>query len=288
MSQLEVFFRDLSEEWAEVVIAELNEKGYESFWQDEDGLRAYVSKAIFQVEVLVELAHKYADLVTMTYAINETLPGKWERGMESTTSFVIADRIFVKSNASETNSETSYDLFLDAQMAFGSGKHPSTQLCMTLMLELNFNQSRVLDIGTGSGVLAMLAEKLGAQKVDGFDNNPWAVDVAQSLLVKNNISNVALFENDIDGWLAKGRKYTIVLANLNYDVLASELQKLPKFLDNNGQLLISGFMKKDREQLLVMIEQLGLIVSQELELESWLVLLLVRQNSQKKKIEKHK
>lgn len=244
MNYIEVFFRNIDDEFSEILTAELTMLQYEPFWQDENGLRAYVDEAIFNADAIDEILSRYKlTFGEIQYSFQHTKPDEWDRVKEEFEPFFIGDDILVKCNNVLSIENAKYELILDAQMAFGSGKHPSTNLCLQVMLDINFAGKTVLDVGTGSGVLAIMAEKMGATKIDAFDNNPWAIEVANKLKSDNNCELVNFFDADIDAALKIGKTYDVVLANLNMDVLRTELSNVFKFLNKGAVLLISGLMK---------------------------------------------
>lgn len=266
MSLVEVFFQNVSDEQSEFVIAELTLIGYETFWHDEDGLRAYVKKTTLDEAQLEEVCKKYN---LKKYAIQNAKAGEWDRVKEEFDPFVIANKVTVQCDHSSTSTSTPYTLIMDAQMAFGTGKHPSTELCVKAMLNQNFESKTVLDVGTGSGILAILSEKLGALQIHAFDNNPWAVEVAAQLIESNDCQKITISQNDIDGELLSKKHYDIVLANLNFDVLKTELPKLFGFLKKDGFLLVSGVMIKDVETVVSLTKELSVALIMSYEMENW-------------------
>lgn len=282
MSFIEVYFPDLDDEISEVLIAELSMLDYESFWQDENSLRAYIDEANFKKLALDEIVLKYTNEKVLQYSFQATKPGEWTRVKEVFEPFVVADKITIKSDSDSLHADTEYQLLMDAQMAFGTGKHPSSANCLKLMLGVDFQNKTVLDIGTGSGILAVMAEKLGAASIRAVDNNPWAIDVANQVVSDNMCMKVELAVNDIEGELHCKKKYDILLANLNMDVLTTELIKLPAFLNEEGIFLIGGFMEKDADKIVQILDQLHVKLVEKHISESWCAMILETKRKSKK------
>lgn len=275
MNSVEVFFPGVSEELSELLIAELSALNFDPFWQDEDGLRAYIEKEKLNDEDLQLLAVKYGDGVHLPFSVQSTVPDEWDRVKTNEVKpFVIADRITILDPASNLKAQTPFEIFMSAQMAFGDGNHPSTELCLTMMLDMDFQNKRVIDAGTGSGILAVMAEKLGAQSVLAFDNNPWAIEVSAKTIQQNKCTRITLESCQIQDCLQLS-PFDVVLANLNFMVFQTEFKNVVKFISLSGKLLVSGVMKKDEPELLKMASEAGLILDKKLYLGSWVAVLFM-------------
>jgi len=274
MNAIEVFYLGISEELSELIIAELSEKDFHSFWQDEDGLRAYIDGDKLNEEYLYLLASKYGKYNPLQFSIQSTTPENWGKVKEEHYKpFIIAEKITIYSSVSEVEYHNTYQLVLNDQMAFGSGKHPSTALSLQAMLSIDFSEKIVVDVGTGTAILAVLASKMGAKEIHAFDNNPWAIEVAAKTLFNNSSNNISVEVSEIDAWVAKGNTYEVVLANLNIMVFNSDFMNVIKLISTNGKILVGGIMLKDESSILQQASINGLIVIARYEAESWVVIL---------------
>ncbi|MDA3929866.1 MAG: 50S ribosomal protein L11 methyltransferase, partial [Prolixibacteraceae bacterium] len=220
-------------------------------WQDEYGLRAYFEGAEIDSTFLKELSSKYGSEKALTYTVQLTNSLEWDKVKAfDFEPILIANEIAIVSATSNFNSSTKYTIILNDQMAFGSGEHPSTALCLEVMLNIDFKNKKVVDVGTGTAVLAVLAEKMGALEVKAFDNNPWAIEVASKTINKNNSENIDLTLSEIESFLNFGSKFDIVLANLNFMVFRDEFENVMRLNSRTGLLLVSGIMIKDKDYII--------------------------------------
>lgn len=277
MSTVEVFFPLKNETIIEMLIAELSFQGYDQFWQDEDGLRAYIHASNLNKQLVEEISSKYHDNGhPIAYTIQQAIPNEWERVQEADGEcIVVGDRLAIVAQNAKSKIGVPYLIKMDAQMAFGNGKHPSTIGCLEQLLMLDFKKSTVVDVGCGSGILAILAEKMGAERILAFDNNPWAVEVAEQAIMVNNCTGIVLKNIEIEEAL-EDEKFDFVLANLNYAVFSTEFKKVMQLAKPTGKIVIGGFMNKDESNIIRMEQSNKFRIVSRLERESWVTHLLIK------------
>ena len=154
-------------------------------------------------------------------------------------------------------------------MSFGTGHHQTTYLMCKLMFELNLKDKVVLDMGSGTGILAILAEKLGAKNVTAYDIEPWSVENCIENAKKNNCSKIISLLGDID---QVEEEFDIILANINKNVLKHQIPYYSKLINTNGKLLLSGFFTGDEAELTTRAEENGFHFQFSDNKESWSVL----------------
>ena len=276
MNSVEVFFPGIDESLSEVLIAELSLLNFDPFWQDENGLRAYITAGKLNQPSVQFLAEKYgSDGLALSYTIQATVPDEWDRVLEQDVQpLVIANQITIVNQNAHFQKSTPYTIVMSAQMAFGDGQHPSTELCMEMMLSMNFKKKHVVDAGTGSGILAVLAEKMRAESVLAFDNNPWAVEVTQRTLELNQCRNIQVRHMSVGEQKQLRNQFDIVIANLNYSVFQTEFTNVVQLANSKGQILLSGIMQKDETSVMQMVIQNRLIVVHRAEKQHWIALWL--------------
>lgn len=275
MKRVEVFFPAVDEVIAEIIIAELSALGYDPFWQDNDGLRAYIDEEKLDKDSLLRIQKKYQNLSPMEFIVQTTVPNEWDRVKEQDPEKkVIADRITILEPDSSDEAKTEFSLRLNAQMAFGDGNHPSTALCLEMMLAIDFKNKAVVDVGTGSGILAIMAEKMGAASVLAFDNNPWSVEVSKEMMSLNNSEKIQVKHAEIEEVVFAKGNYDIVLANLNMMVFNNEFARVAALVKKDGIILVSGIMVKDEDSLEAMAIDNKLSVLRSVSKSNWVAKIL--------------
>lgn len=277
MNTIELHFRQINEEQSDILTALLSDIGFESFWNERNNLRAYIELELFNRQKTEETIRAFINEHKIDFDIQNAAPDEWDIALnDDYQPTVIGKRVWMGKPNTEPDIEIEYHLYVDPQMAFGSGAHPSTLLCIELMLNMNIKHKKVVDAGTGSGVLAALAKKMGAAQVMAFDNNPWAIEICRKTMMLNHINpnDIELVLNDVEQLEEHSGKFDLVLANLNYSVFSRYFSQVAALLAPGGSILVSGFMLKDEEGMknLAAREELQLISHQTLD--SWCALWL--------------
>lgn len=252
MNYIELQLR-LSPDYTDILTAELAELGYESFVETDEGLNAYIIEPDFNEEAIPELIAKYASQTAIAYEVNSlekrNWNAEWERDYEP---IEVADQVRVRASFHELDARFRYDIVINPKMSFGTGHHETTAMMMEQQLSLDFSGKTVLDVGSGTGILAVLAAKMGAEKVLAFDIEEWAVDNARENAELNNCPQITVFQGTIDNinppnnileWTPG--LFNIVLANINRNVLLREIPIYTDLLVDGGYLLVSGFYEHD-------------------------------------------
>ena len=159
-------------------------------------------------------------------------------------------------------------------MSFGTGHHATTYMMAKFILENGFKGKIVLDMGCGTAVLAIIAEKMGAKKIDAIDNDPWCYANSLENIQHNNCSRIEVYEGDAS--LLKGKKYDVILANINRNILLNDMGIYHKSLNKNGELYLSGFYQQDLEAIREKCGELGMNYKFHLEREQWIAVKFVK------------
>ncbi|MCL3782068.1 50S ribosomal protein L11 methyltransferase [Prolixibacteraceae bacterium JC049] len=266
--QLEILITDITEALGEVMVAELSLQGFESFWESEEGLRGYIEEDVFDEAKMLELKKQYG----IHYQLQNVNSASWDVALnDHFQSIEISENCIVRSSqTTETNHK--YQLVVDPKLAFGSGEHPSTWLCLKMQLEMDHFNKKVVDIGTGSGILAIMAEKCGAAEIDAFDNNPWAIEIMQETLQLNASKKINVMAGEQDD-INLQAPYNLALGNLNASVLLEYLPQFIELVENGGQMLLSGYMEKDKDAIHELAANSGLSLLKESEKDNWIAAL---------------
>lgn len=267
---------DAPEALHEILIAELGDIGFDTFWESPEGLRAYSSEAP-KVELLESLIQQYASQDRpISYRVQSTHSKLWEPAQEGTFgNFCLLDTLYVCSPEDVLPQQYPIELKIKGALAFGDGRHPSTRLMLEAMLAFPFKQKKVLDIGTGTGILALVAEKMGAHRVDALDNNPWALEISRGNLHLNQSSRITLYPGYTHE-VSLSPPYDCILANLNFEALAQELGYFSTLLQAGGHLFLGGFQQKDQNPIRQMIGSHSMEFVQESQTGLWLNWLVQR------------
>jgi len=253
----------------EIVIALLADMGCDSFVETEDGVLAYISKEIFEVEALDALFSGMSDGdFSVSYSWKEIEEQNWNAVWESNyESVLIDDRCYIRAPFHPHREDVEYEIVIEPKMSFGTAHHPTTSQMISYLLQENCNDKTVLDMGSGTGVLAILALMRGAKKATAIDNDSWAYENCLENVSRNDIQNMDTVLGDANSINAS---YDIIIANINRNILMQDMKKYADALNKNGVLLLSGFyLEPDLAILREEAEKHNLIFDSYKEKENW-------------------
>jgi ribosomal protein L11 methyltransferase len=256
MEYIEIDIRlKLANPYAEIFIARLNEIKYESFSTDEFGLKAYIRSDLFNKKKLTEIVDDISSFTKIDLSINAIKKENWNADWENNYSPVHINKdCVIRAHFHDRFPNIEHEIIITPKMSFGTGHHETTFLVMNQIFELNLEGKQVLDIGSGTGVLSILASKLGAKKIVGIDIDKWAYENAIENSKLNNISNIQFIEGTAE---SIGKKmYDVVLANINRNIILADIQKYTRAMRPKSDMILSGFLKQDVKIILNKIKQL--------------------------------
>lgn len=256
-----------SEEEKEILIALLSDWGIEGFEETEDILYASGNNSMVE-EVEID---DYLDKLGYYYT-KETVPDKnWNEVWESNFEPVhVDDFVGIRAGFHPPMQGVTHEIVITPKMSFGTGHHATTYLVMQLMRQLDFTNTSVFDFGTGTGILAILAEKLGATEVLAVDYDDWCIANADENIAQNACINIILDKGDVP---PVKQNFDIVLANINKNIILENLQQLVNNTKNNGFLLLSGLLVADEADILAQMEKYDLDLRKKIEKSGWIALL---------------
>lgn len=258
----------------EIIMALLSEwLSFDSFEEKEEGFDAYLSEGVRpdQIEAqLGELAQQWG----FSYE-NDRLPSKnWNEEWESAFQPVsVGDFCMLRADFHPADSKVKYDLVINPKMAFGTGHHETTFMMIKMMKDLHISDKKVLDYGCGTGVLAILASKMGAHEIDAVDIEQPAYENTIENAQINNVFNIHAIHGDLNAVLDNG--YDLILANINRNVILHSLEPLRKKMHRNAVLVISGILKQDEELIQKAIRENRFTLVSRLEKGEWLCMKLL-------------
>jgi ribosomal protein L11 methyltransferase len=249
---IQITIDGISEEQSEMLIAQLSELGFDGFEEQENSLKAFTTEDQFPEEAIKEMLEK----LHLTYS-KEIIAAKnwneeWEKNFEPV---LVDDFVAVRADFHEPIKNVQHEIIITPKMSFGTGHHATTYLMMQQMGEIDFKNKTVFDFGTGTGILAILAEKLGAKAVYAIDNDEWSIENAEENAEKNNCRSLAF---DLIDDPSGSESFDIILANINKNVIITYISVLSNRLHKDGQLLLSGLLIEDEEDILQIAKQLPL------------------------------
>jgi ribosomal protein L11 methyltransferase len=246
----------------DIFIAELAAKGFEGFTETPQGFMAYTDKEISPDF----LKSKYP--VSFSYEIKEILPQNWNKKWEEKiTPLQIEDKVYIHTSFHEVK-DFPYIIHIDPKMSFGTGHHETTWLMIKHMLEMNFEGKRVLDMGAGTGVLSILAEKMGAKEVVAIDIDEWAFENMQENFIVNKTQKTKALLGGAE-LLSGMLPFDIILANINLNILQEGIPSYIKALKKNGFLVLSGFLENDVEILNKQLLSFGMHFEEKKKKNQW-------------------
>jgi ribosomal protein L11 methyltransferase len=249
MNYVEVDLK-VDSEFSEILMAELGEVGFESFVETDEGLLAYIQEGDFDENNLNEITAKYQDLTTIAATWKSLERRNWNEEWEKSYEPIeVGDQIRVRATFHEPDPAFKYDLLIQPKMSFGTGHHETTWLVMNEQLSLPHEGLSVMDVGCGTGILAILASKLGASNLLGFDIDEWAVENTRENFAMNNLSATAEVVQGTITEVPAGQIFGGILANINRNILLSEIPKYVAHLSQGGWLITSGFYETDQADI---------------------------------------
>ena len=231
----------------DMMIAELADLGFDGFEETETGLFSYIDSAKFDAKVtagLADLAAQHGASYTSNAIDKQNWNALWESNFEPV---LVDDFVGVRANFhAPFNDQVEHDIIITPKMSFGTGHHGTTFSVMQLMRGIDFKGQSVFDFGTGTGLLAILAHKLGASYVLGVDNDDWCIENASENIVVNNTQTIEIQKvNDAN----LNKKFNIIIANINKNIILDNLAFLADATVPGGVVLLSGLLVEDEAEI---------------------------------------
>ncbi|MCH2489585.1 MAG: 50S ribosomal protein L11 methyltransferase [Flavobacteriales bacterium] len=227
----------------EILIAELGAAGFESFVETEDGVLAYIQKEEWNESILAEVRILTSEEFSIDYERSEIAQENWNSNWERNFHPIeVAENCRVRAPFHDSK-ELDYEIVIEPKMSFGTGHHETTYMMLSYVLENDFDGLTVLDMGCGTAVLAILASMRGAKHVDAIDIDPWCYENSIENAERNNCKNISVLLGDAS--LLQDKKYDLIIANINRNILLNDIETYRTSLNKNGQLYLSGFYKED-------------------------------------------
>ena len=267
-----------SETATDLMAALLCEVGYESFVPDESGMTAYIKKELFNDEAVSVIVSEFPMDLSIVCS-HELVEGQdwnseWEKNYFKP--IIVGDKCVIHSSFHKDIPSLPFDIVIDPKMAFGTGHHATTSLVIEHLLEMDLCGKGVVDMGTGTGILAILANMRGASPITAIEIDPMAHANAIDNLKENGADAVSLYLGDASVLLSI-EKVDLFIANINRNIITADIASYNATLKDNGTVLLSGFYEADIDVIMQYAEPLGLKYVSHKVKDNWCCLKLVKE-----------
>jgi ribosomal protein L11 methyltransferase len=262
--QLEIIANQFQQEELIALLDEYNPSGFE---QTDELLKAYFEEKDFAQEEIVKILQGYQ--YNRAELEEQNWNAVWEQHFQPV---VVDDFCGVRAHFHQPILNVQHEIVITPKMSFGTGHHATTYMMMQQMRDIDFAGKSVFDFGTGTGILAILAEKLGAANVVGIDEDDWSIENATENFERNNCRNITV---SLTSNLPK-EKFDIVLANINRNVILAYMEQLVNIVKVEGLVLFSGLLVADENDIVTAATQYGLQLQKRQERAGWISLLFGR------------
>jgi ribosomal protein L11 methyltransferase len=260
--------------WNDILVAYLADLDYESFQEEAPAVKAYIKEASYNGEALQKLlnALQLEQDVIASFEVKlipqENWNAQWEAQFEPV---FIDDDIRIVAPFHHLDAFSGIEIVIEPKMSFGTGHHQTTHLICATMMEMDFQGKRLLDMGSGTGVLAILAEKLGATDIVAIDIEVWSAENCADNAFRNGCKHIQSLHGGID--VIPSEPFDYILANINKNVLTAQISTYVEHMKTGAHLILSGFFVSDTDELKNLALDLNLQFQAQYEREGWAVLL---------------
>lgn len=274
--QVNFSFEPFEEFMADILAAELAEIGFDSFVPGENGMQAFIPENKFDESSLKQLIADYPIEVAVSYEIITVASKNWNEEWEKHyfEPIVIGEECVIHSSFHKNVPEAKYDIIIDPKMSFGTGHHETTSLVIGEILKMDLTNKKVLDMGCGTAVLAILAAMRGASELLAIDIDSWCTENSLENIALNNVSGIEVKLGGAE--LLEGLHFDIILANINRNILLADMEKYAACLTTGGELYMSGFYKADIPVIEAELNRNGLELIDFKEKNNWVVVKTIK------------
>lgn len=252
----------------DVLVAHLFDNGFEGIEEKAEELNAFIKEDQFnEVEVKGIL-----DTYNLPYAVTLVAKQNWNALWESNFEPVVVEGFcMIRADFHEKDENLPLDIIITPKMSFGTGHHATTYMMVEQMSQLSFDNKTVADFGTGTGILAIIAEKLGASTITAIDVDDFSIENATENIERNKCYNIEVIQADLFSGI---KKFDIILANINKNVIIDNIHSLAAALNVGGRVLLSGLLKEDEHDILMACQLYNLRRVNTVERNKWIAILL--------------
>jgi ribosomal protein L11 methyltransferase len=263
---IQIEFTGITPEQSSILVAQLSEISFEGFEETATNLKAFIPTNNYDEGALKKISTQYKVSFSKTTIEETNWNEVWESNFEPV---IIDDFVAIRADFHQPIMGVAHDIIVTPKMSFGTGHHATTYMMIAQMRQIDFTGKTVFDFGTGTGVLAILAEKLGAKRIIAIDNDDWSIENAAENIHRNNCNRIYLKKTDL---AAGNDSFDIILANINKNVILANFSSLANQLSAGGVLLLSGLLQEDKDDIFRNSTEYSLQLIQTAVRDNWLSL----------------
>lgn len=264
------FYNDAS--LNEAIIAWLGDNDFDMFEERTDGVNAYIEAKLFKEDDLIKILQLIPGSgenirYETSFIKDQNWNKKWESNFEPVS---IAGSVYIRAPFHPKSEAFQHEIIIEPKMSFGTGHHATTSLMIQCILKLSLKNKVVLDMGCGTAILSILADKMGAKSIIAIDIEEWAYLNSLENCEMNNVKNISVLKGDVS--LIKEKKFDVIFANINRNILLNDLHSYSDSLNSGGEILLSGILAGDKEIINQCALKYGLSFKSQKEENNWLAL----------------
>lgn len=261
-----------TKEFSEIIIAHLSQLGFESFSEEEPYVKAWIPENLFSNYVKNQLKNLKFENLKIDFKHRLIKEQNWNETWEKNyfEPILIADKCIIRSTFHENTPKLKYEILIDPKMSFGTGHHETTSLMIEEILNIDVQGKTILDMGCGTGILAILSAQKGAKEICAIDIDKWSYQNTLENLQLNAIKNIQVKQGDKS--IIGQKFFNIIYANINKNVLLQDIPDYAAHIHQGGKLLLSGFYTHDFEDINKIARESGLQLTNKREKNNWLML----------------
>jgi len=252
---------------SEILIAELGYLGFESFVENDDGITAYIPEEEYEEDIFAGVHILQSEDFKISYDQKEIERVNWNEEWEKNFTPILVDDICSVRAPFHEKPDTEFDIVIEPKMSFGTGHHATTHMMIQHILKNEWEGKSVLDMGSGTGVLAILTAMKGAKTIDAIDIDNWCYINTLENISRNDCEHINVEEGGAE--LLGGREYDIIIANINLNILLRDMPIYEKCLSKDGDIYFSGFYESDLPEMKKACKDLGLRYIEHFERDEW-------------------
>lgn len=254
---------------AEIIMALLTAEGFDGFIEEKDNIRAYADKQILTEIDIDTIFASNPLLQPLSYTVSTLENKNWNEEWEKNffKPIRVGNECLIRSSFHTNEEPARYEILIDPKMSFGTGHHSTTYLMISELLQSNVEGKTLLDMGCGTGILAILAAKMGCKNIEAIDIDEWAYNNTIENITINNVSGITVYKGGAE--LLNTQQFDLILANINRNILLDDMHKYATVLVVGGKIYFSGFYLSDLASIIAEASQHNLHYKHHRVMNEW-------------------
>lgn len=262
----------------DILIAELSMIGFDAFIEQEDSFEASINKFLFDEASIKKIFSYYSSTSKIEYSLHEIQEKNWNEAWEKDHEpVIIRDICMIRAEFHKVTKRYPIDIIINPKMSFGTGHHETTRMMIEILLDLYIENGSVLDVGCGTGILSIISEKRGAEKITALDTDSNAAENALENLNLNKCSNIDVMKGDILT-LDKRLTFDIILVNISRNIIIGDFPYYVEHMKKEGKLILSGFLAEDNQKIIQKAETHALKLTNKITENNWSALVFEKKS----------